>query len=222
MIMKKLTYKREAIFWILLLIPFIYIAYIWTQIPDRVPVHFDMHGTPDNWGGKFSIFLLPGVNIGMYLLILFLPKIDPKRMNYDLFNSIFYKMRLAIVFFLCVLSLIITQAAIKGQIDQNISHLIPVAVFLFLAILGNFMINIKPNWFLGVRTPWTLSSDYVWRQTHQVIGRIWFYGGLICAALSFFAGEEWGSRLILTFALGTTAFAFAYSYWLYKKEMEKL
>ena len=80
------------------------------------------------------------------------------------------------------------------------------------------MINIKPNWFIGIRTPWTLSSDNVWRRTHQLFGRVWFYGGLLCAAISFFAPEEWTVALILIFALGSAIAAFGYSFWLYKKE----
>jgi hypothetical protein len=187
-------------------------------VPDRVAIHFDLHGTANGWGGKWSVFILPVTNIATYLLILFLPLIDPKRMNNDDFTSMFYKIRLVLVFFFCLFSMFIAYIAVHGSTDHTASRWIPIATFLLLSILGNFMINIKPNWFIGIRTPWTLSSDTVWRRTHQVFGRLWFYGGLACAALSFYASDVWTARFITAFVLGSAVFAFAYSFWLYKKE----
>jgi len=218
--MEQINYKRELIFLPLLILPLIYIAYVWGQLPDRIAIHFGFDGTPNGWGSKWMIFLLPAVNIGAYLLILFLPQIDPKRMNNENFNSMFYKIRLALVFFLCFMCFLATDAAVKGSINKGISNWVPVGLFLFLSLMGNFMINIKPNWFIGVRTPWTLSSDTVWRKTHQVVGRLWFYGGLLCAVLSILAPHEWTEGLILTFTLGSAVFAFGYSFWLFKKEKE--
>ena len=216
--MEKLNNKRELIFFPLLTIPFIYIGYVWTELPDRIAIHFNLHGIANGWSGKWGIFIIPCVNIAIYLLILFLPLIDPKRMNADNFTAMFYKIRILIVTFMFFMSLLAIDSAVKGSMSESISHWIPVGVFLFLSVFGNFMINIKPNWFIGIRTPWTLSSDTVWRRTHQVMGRTWFYGGLLCAALSCLTPDHWTERLIIAFAAGTALFAFVYSFWLYKKE----
>jgi uncharacterized membrane protein len=218
--MEQINYKRELIFLPLLILPLIYIADVWGQLPDRIAIHFGFDGHANGWSGKWGIFILPTANIGTYLLILFLPQIDPKRMNNENFNSMFYKIRLAIVFFLCFICFLATDAAVKGSMNKGISNWIPVGVFLFLSLMGNFMINIKPNWFIGVRTPWTLSSDSVWRKTHQVVGRLWFYGGLLCAILAYFSPSHWTVRLIMIFVIGTVVFSFVYSYWLFKKEQE--
>ena len=216
--MKNINFKRELIFLPMLLAPIIYIIYVWPLLPDQIAIHFDLHGTPNGWGSRWTIFIMPVLTIGIYGLILFLPQIDPKRMNNPEFSSLFYKIRLTVVLFMSVMAVFATQAAIDGSMSTGLSHYIPVGVFLLLALLGNFMINIKPNWFIGIRTPWTLSSDNVWRRTHQLFGRVWFYGGLLCAAISFFAPEEWTVALILIFALGSAIAAFGYSFWLYKKE----
>lgn len=216
--MEQINYKRELIFLPMLILPLMYIAYIWGQLPDRIAIHFGFDGTPNGWGSKWMIFILPGSNIAAYLLILFLPLIDPKRMGKDDFTAMFYKIRLSLVFFLCFICFLATDGAVKGSMSKGVSSWIPVGVFLFLSLMGNFMINIKPNWFIGIRTPWTLSNDNVWRKTHQVVSRLWFFGGLLCAVLSVIIPHEWIQALILTFAFGSAIFAFAYSFWLFKKE----
>lgn len=216
--MKNFNYKREIILWLLLIIPIIYIIYIWGQLPDRIAIHFDLRGTPNGWGGRWSTLISPLVSIFTYLLLLFLPLIDPKRADdYD-FTSMFYKIRVTLVIFMSAISIFITYNAIYNISEHGIGRLMPVAVFLLLSVLGNFMINIKPNWFVGIRTPWTLSSDTVWRRTHQVVGRLWFYGGLASAVLCLCPANKWTSKLILVFILGSAVFAFGYSFWLYKKE----
>ena len=216
--MKNFNYQREIIFWLLLVIPFLVIAYVWDSLPQTIPVHFNIHGAADRWGGKWSIFMLPVISIGTYLLMVFLPLIDPKRMDTADFSSMFYKIRSIFVIFFSAVSLFIIYITINGGIDRGAAHWIPVAIFLFLSVLGNFMINIKPNWFMGIRTPWTLSSDNVWRKTHQLMGRVWFYGGLVCAALSFFAPDRIADPLILVFVFGGVVLAFGYSFWLFRKE----
>lgn len=219
--MKNIRLKKELIFMPILILPILYIVYIWPLLPDQIAIHFNLHGEANGWGSRASIILAPLMNIGIYLLILFLPLIDPKRMNTEEVNSIFYKIRLGIVTFMSVMSVVAAQAAIHGAMDKGLSHYIPVAVFLLFTFVGNLMINIKPNWFIGIRTPWTLSSDSVWRQTHQVFGKLWFYGGLLCAGLCFFLPDHWVVILILIFALGSTVSAFAYSFWLFRKEKSR-
>ena len=215
--MEKLNLKRELIFWLLLLAPCIYILTVWNILPERVAIHFGMDGQPNGWGGKGSTFIIPLVNLFTYLLLLGIPYIDPKKMNYEFFISNFYKIRLLLAVFMTAISLLIVQIAITGN-STLIGHWLPASVFLLLAFLGNFMINIKPNWFVGIRTPWTLSSDIVWKKTHQVGGRIFFYGGLLCFALSFFIKAEWTTALILVFALGSALFSAGYSFWLFKQQ----
>ena len=217
--MKNTNYLKEAPLWALLLIPFLYVAYVWGSLPDSIPIHFDIKGEANGWGTKWAIFILPAINAGTYLLLLSIRKIDPKRMNDELSASIFYKLRVVLSVFMTLLSIATVYATIQGVMTHSLIRLIIMAVFLMLAFIGNLMINIKPNWFIGIRTPWTLSSDTVWRKTHQLMGRLWFSGGIICALLSLIIPDQWMLSLILTFSLGSTAFAFAYSFWLFKKEV---
>lgn len=219
--MNKINIKRESILWLLTLLPIIYIIYIWPQLPAQIPVHYNLHGEVDGWGGRNSIFLMPGILVFSYFLLLFLPKVDPKRMNTEFFTSNFYKIRVVVTAATAAISILIAHLALSSAPDTHEVKYIPVLVLLLLAVLGNFMINIKPNWFIGIRTPWTLSSDYVWKQTHLVFGRVWFYGGIICIAAVMLLPDTFIPGIIATFALGSTALAFAYSYWLYRRELAR-
>lgn len=94
---------------------------------------------------------------------------------------------------------------------------IPQAVLLFLAVTANLTYNVKPNRFIGIRTPWTLADEDVWRKTHHVCGKWFFATSLIGFVISIFAPEKWLSPLIVIIPLFCTGYAMIYSYWLYKK-----
>jgi|ERR1043165_1206998 uncharacterized membrane protein len=214
--MEKINWKNEIVPWVFLLAPCIYCAYVWNQLPDSIPIHFNINGDADNWGPKGAILLSPGINIFTYLLLLFVPYLDPKKMSYEAFAKNFYKIRVLLTIFFSVISIVIIRATISN--GSTITHIIPAIIFLLLALMGNYMINIKPNWFIGIRTPWTLSNETVWKQTHLVGGRLWFYGGLLCLLLSLFLPSRVTGNLLLCFVLGSALFMVAYSWWLFQKE----
>lgn len=219
--MKTIDIKKELPLLVLTLLPVCYTIYIWPQLPAQIPIHYDLHGDVNGWGSKATAFLMPGISVVSYILLLFLPQIDPRRMSGEFFINNFYKIRLVLSVALLAFSILITHLSLSGTPDTHEVKLIPAFALLLLAVLGNFMINIKPNWFIGVRTPWTLSSDHVWKQTHLVFGRLWFYGGIVATAGIFILPDSMGPALILTFVLGTSAFAFIYSYWLYRQEQHR-
>lgn len=219
--MENVTNKREIPILIILIAPVVYILAIWSQLPGEIPIHYDVHGDVNGWGGKGFAFLLPAINLGTYLLMLFLPKLDPKKMNNEFFKTNIYKLRVVIALFLSAFSALFVYMALHQTQGAGLSHYIPILAFLLFAVMGNFMINIKPNWFIGIRTPWTLSSDMVWKKTHLLFGRLWFYGGIAGIAAVILLPLTYVPVLIAIFALGSAALAFVYSYLLYRKEQEK-
>jgi uncharacterized membrane protein len=96
---------------------------------------------------------------------------------------------------------------------------IPQAVFLFIAVMANLTNNVKPNHFIGIRTPWTLADEDVWRKTHRVCSKWFFAGGLTGFVLSMVAPVSWVHRLLLIIPLCCSLSAMIYSYWLYKKKV---
>jgi len=182
--MKKLTVTDAAAL-IIWLVPVFYLIYIYGRLPATVPLHYDAKGLPNSYGNKSSFALMQmfiwGVAAFTYLLVRFLPAIDPKKQaKYN--PDVYKKLSVGIMIFLSAISIMITYATLtKGfKIDKL---LFPMMGLLF-AFLGNVMNNIKPNYFAGIRTPWTLEDEPTWRATHYLGARLWFIGGLIIVAVT--------------------------------------
>lgn len=215
--MVNINYKREIPLWVMLVIPFIYCFIIWSHLPDTIPTHFGMNGRPNGWMGRPAIFIMPATGVFLYAVFLVIRLIDPKRKNYESFSEIYYKIRLLLGIFICVLSLIIINSGLTGKILLGM-RFFNALIFALFAFLGNYTINVKPNWFIGIRTPWTLSNETVWKKTHLVGGRAMFYGSLICILLTFLLPESFGIVLLIVFGAGISLFATVYSYLLFQKE----
>ena len=177
--MKKFTYMDLAALLILLL-PVTYLALIYSSLPAVVPMHYGIDGKVDSYGNKSELILTQGILIGagamVYLLLKFLPAIDPKK-QVKFGEETFGKIGSAIILFMSALSIGIVYATVHQgfAIDKLILPLFG----LFFAFMGNLMNSIKPNYFAGIRTPWTLESEDNWRSTHRIAGRLWFIGGII-------------------------------------------
>jgi len=164
---------------IIWLLPAAYLFYLYPILPLSVPIHFGIDGTPDSFGDKNdlvkTIAILMITVVGIYFLLKFLPAIDPKK-TASLGVTVFQKLALTVVFFMSALGIIILLAAThKGLKINNI--LLP-AIGIMFAFIGNLMNNIKPNYFAGIRTPWTLEDPENWRVTHRLASKLWFFGGI--------------------------------------------
>jgi immunity protein, SdpI family len=165
---------------IIWLLPLAYLIYVYPTLPSTVPVHFGLNGTPDRYGSKTEFliapFILAGVSVFVYLLMKFLPAIDPKKyVQYG--EPVFQKIGVGIVVLMAALNIEIILSAINGSFKGD--KLVLPAVGLFFAFMGNLMHSIKPNYFAGLRTPWTLEDNDTWRATHRLAGKLWFVGGII-------------------------------------------
>lgn len=178
--MKKATPFETWLVCFIICIPAIYAATIYPSLPDTIPIHFDMSGNPNGYAGKtsliFIVLLMAAVSTGMYLLIKNLSKIDPKKAAGQS-PEVYHKIALVLVVFLCAITIIIIYATANRSVNIN-KLLLPIVGLLF-AVLGNYMHSIKPNYFVGFRTPWTLENEDNWRKTHQLMGKIWVPGGIL-------------------------------------------
>lgn len=163
-------------------------------LPDRIPVHFNIEGQVDNYADKsiFSVFLLPMISIGTYLLMGLLPKIDPRKANYDNFQTSYSLIRNATIIFLSALSIFITAYSLGYTIA--IDRLVVAGVGAIFIVIGNVLGKIKPNYFVGIRLPWTLHNDEVWRLVHRFSARIFIAEGFILFLSMIVPGP---SRLII-------------------------
>jgi uncharacterized membrane protein len=203
---------------IIWLLPIVYLLSVFSSLPASIPVHFGIDGKPDRYGSHteflIGVSILSGITVLMFLLLKFLPFIDPKKtVKYS--QSIFNKMALAIVIFLSTITIVIIYATAKN--GSNISKLLFPLMGLFFAFLGNFMYNIKPNYFVGIRTPWTLESEATWKATHRLAGKFWFPGGILITIVTLFIPDKIGIIIFFIITAIITIIPIVYSYIYFKK-----
>ncbi|MFQ3174179.1 MAG: putative membrane protein [Flavobacterium sp.] len=178
----KLTIKKELPLIGIVLAPFVYLAIIWNTLPEEVPTHWNYKGEVDKWGDKYSLiallFLLPVLT---YVLMLVIPKIDPKK-KIELMGGKYYQLKFILVLFMSTLAFIILNISVNQSTSSSNLIFIPIGV-LFI-VLGNYFKVIQPNYFIGIKTPWTLESKEVWKLTHTFAGKLWIAGGLIIVLTS--------------------------------------
>jgi uncharacterized membrane protein len=203
------------------LVPLIYVGYQWNQIPQIVPVHFDIDMNPNRFGTKSefisSIYVISCISILLTLLFKYLPIIDTKK-NLENQRGLLESISLGISIFMTTISFFVIQSGISGGESSIISY-IPMLILFFMAFLGNYMINIKRNHFIGIRTPWALESESIWRKTHQFAGKLIFYSSIAGIIILFFISDFkfkmifMGVLLIIIIAISTFK-----SYKFYKEE----
>jgi uncharacterized membrane protein len=158
-------------------------AVIYNQLPAQVPMHWGINGQVDRTGSRLEgALLLPRLSSGVWLLMRVLPRIDPRRASYAEFQDTFNLFINIVILFLAALYVVMLGSTLGWNI--SVPQVVGVGVGLLLAVLGNEMGRVKPNWFVGIRTPWTLADPEVWRRTHRVGGRIFFVAGLVMAAVA--------------------------------------
>ena len=197
--------------------PFVYMAFIWNDLPERVPTHFGISGKPDAYGSKISalapIGILMTVGLGIYFLIKNIDKIDPKRAKQASKDS-FNKIAMLLLIFMSGLSLYIVYSTLYGKTGSFMFVLLG----LFFAALGNLMHSVQPNYFVGLRLPWTLENEDNWRKTHQLAGKLWFGGGLLIAASSLFMPEQFAVFFLLGATFLMSVIPAIFSYRLFKQQ----
>ncbi len=214
--MKQVNMKKESLIWLILLVPFIYAAIVWNQVPDRVPTHFNVNGEADDYSKKaFALLLMPVMNVVIYFILFFVPRIDPRKKNYAFFGSSYQNIRLLIHLFFVGIFIFITQTTAGGK-PLQMSGFFSI-LLLFFALLGNYMRTVRSNFFVGIRTPWTLSNDVVWRKTHELGGKIWFYTGIILAIVVFFLPQTAATIVMFSGIFLMVIIPVVYSYLEYRK-----
>ncbi len=173
---------KEAILWVFILLPFLYLLILWDQLPQTVPTHFNIKGEADDWSDKTLLIYLPCLlGPGLYLLMLIIPRIDPKNKLGQMGDK-YYMLRLIMAIFISAISLYILYATKAGSLTGT--NFILLLLGAFFAGLGNYMQAMRPNYFVGIRTPWTLENEEVWKSTHKLGGKIWMAGGLLIVVLA--------------------------------------
>jgi uncharacterized membrane protein len=216
------TLRREWIQLLILAVPFFAAALLWDRLPDQMPIHWNIHGQVDGYAGRaFGAFFLPCMNAVTIVFISIVALIDPRVRKQDAETRagslrVFRGVRLALSLFLTALSLTTLGIAIGMPLD--VSRIICAGMALLFLVLGNLMGKIRPNYFLGVRTPWTLESREVWQKTHRLAGKLMVGGSAVMLAGALLLPSKASVLFILPVALLIAAIPIVYSYVIYKKQ----
>ena len=188
---------------------------LYPHLTDRLPTHWNLHGQVDETMTKTNgLLILLGINLGLYVLLLAVPYLDPKK-KMEQFQNTYGWIRLSVHVFM-VLVFVATLAYSLGY-KIPMDRIIPALVSILIIILGNFMGKMRPNYFVGIRTPWTLESPAVWQKTHRISGPIWVAAGLLGLVGSLLGGS-WAFGLLFFPLMLAAAFSIWYSWHAFKME----
>ena len=177
----------------LLVAPLVALAILWNDIPERVPIHWNLRGEINRWTTKTHGMLAMPLASGVIVLLLHvLPRLDPKLRRSGgtpgRMQSVLGILRITLAaFFLAIFGMQV--AAALGH-PAPAARIVPISILLLLAVIGNYLSTLRPNYFVGLRTPWTLESPATWRATHRLGGRLTFYGAVLLLILQFFVSES--------------------------------
>lgn len=207
--------RSDVVCLAVVLMHFALVAFFYSELPDPVPTHWNIDGEVDGYTQKpWGAWLFPFVTFGMYLLFKIIPWISPQGFRMESFIKVVDLLKQTMVLFMFVTGVTVIFAAKGVPLDPG-RVILPGVGVLFI-IIGNYMGKLRKNFFIGIRTPWTLASDEVWAKTHRVGGWCFVIAGLVLLVAGL-AG--WPSMaLVLGVAIGLGAVVpIVYSFVVYKR-----
>jgi uncharacterized membrane protein len=208
---------------IVVVILFIVSAWAWTQLPAdaQVPIHWDADGTPNGFASKtVGLLLLPLITAGVAALFWIIPTIEPRRANILKSEKAYTAIWIALVLLLAAIDLVAVAAALGSEV--NVSSVVPIGVGALFVVIGNYLPKVRPNYMVGIRTPWTLTSDLSWDRTHRLGGRLFVVEGVVFILFGLLRPPR---EALIVGLLGGIAVIlvvlFAYSYRVWKTDPAK-
>ena len=207
--------KSKVIILFMILLSFLIAIYFYPQMPEKIASHWNSQGQVNGYMSKFwGLFLMPFISIALFLLFIIIPKIDPLKKNIEKFRKYF---DLLIIFIFIFLFYIYTLTILWNLgITFNMTLAMVPALGILFYFVGIVTEKAKRNWFIGIRTPWTLSSDIVWNKTHKIGGKLFKIAALIAFSGLFF--PKYAILLVIVPVILVALYTIVYSYFEYKKQ----
>ncbi|MDD5086198.1 MAG: SdpI family protein [Candidatus Nanoarchaeia archaeon] len=207
--------KSEIVALVIILASFLVSFYFYPQMPENVASHWNIEGQVDGYMNRFwGTFMMPLVILGLFLLFAFIPKIDPLKKNIEDFRKEFDLFIIVFLIFMFSIHVQVILWNIGVKINPGIT--IPIGIGILFIFIGSLLEKAKRNWFIGIRTPWTLSSDNVWDKTHKLGAKVFRILGVLFIFTAFFPQQMFFTLMVFIFA--GVFYLFIYSYIEYKKE----
>ena len=189
---------------------------VYPQLPEKMPTHWSASGEVNGWSSRlWGAWMLPLLMAVIWVMMRAIPYVDPRRANYEKFAGMYNALVILILAFMLVIHVIVLAAATGRAVP--IDRIVMPLVGVFIGAIGFLIPRAHPNWFVGIRTPWTLTSDLAWERTHKLGGPLFIAFGVLMIIAGFFAPEQ--AIWVLVFAAITlVVFLFAYSYQVWKTD----
>jgi len=181
-------------------------AFYAPALPERIPVHWNFQGHVDGYGARASVWLLPLTMVGILLLAVVLPKISPRDYQVDTFASTYSYLFTIVMALLAGVDVLMLHSILTGAADFR--NLMPALMFVMLILMGNPMGKVRRNFFMGIRTPWTLASERVWYATHRLAGKLMVVSGILGLLAVWIGAPRWVDAL---FGFGWVVVVILYS-----------
>lgn len=192
---------------------------VYPQLPDQMPTHWSATGEVNGWSSRlWGAWMLPLMMAVVWLIMRAIPHIDPRQANYQKFAGMYDALVILVLAFMLLMHIVILMSA-TGRVVPMDKVAMP-AVGVFIGLMGLLIPRAHPNWFVGIRTPWTLTSDLSWERTHALGGKLFVALGVLMVLSAFIAPER-AIWVLVVAAVGITVFLFAYSYQVWKTDPSK-
>jgi uncharacterized membrane protein len=196
----------------------VFTALAYSSLPDRIPTHWNVSGEADGWSSRvWGSLLAPVIAGALWVLLPVLRRVDPRRRNYDRFDATFWLIVNLLIVFMGAMHVLTLGVALGWAIDMT--RAILVVVGLMFMGLGNYLPRLRSNWWMGIRTPWTLESESVWRSTHRLAGYTFVIAGLV-AVVSALLPTKLALGMAMAAMLTGALVPAVYSYIAYRRERE--
>ncbi|MFA5917037.1 MAG: SdpI family protein [Candidatus Gracilibacteria bacterium] len=170
-------------------------VYVYPILPDIVPIHWGFDGKPDNMGSKLTnVITFPIIALVLVVLFAFLPKLDPKKENYDKFGKTWEVFQFSIIGLMLYVQIITSFVTLNPE--YNISRFMLFGIGTLFVILGNYMGKIRQNYFVGIKLPWTLANEENWNKTHRFGGKMFMLAGVLFILNAIFLWQVVGVFIV--------------------------
>jgi uncharacterized membrane protein len=215
----RFTWSTELPQLVLIAGMFIAGAVAWPRVPEQIPVHWNIRDEVDRYGSRFEgLFAAPLIALAIYGLLVILPRLDPRSQNYEKFALAYTAIRFTLLGFFTLLQAVLMCAAFGLRVP--ITTVVLLASGALLAGIGVQMPQIQPNWFVGIRTPWTLSSELAWQKTHRLGGWLLPLSGATLAAAGILR-TGWALIAAISFLFASVLWLVIYSFIVWREDSQR-
>lgn len=212
--------KTDIVIIILMILSLAHILIVYPSLPDTIPTHWGISGQVDGYGSKSSLFFLWIMTAVLTPIMYVVPKIDPRKKNYERFEGPYKLFVLAFtVIMLLLVELVIASAS--SPVQLNVSKITCIGLGILFIVIGNYMPKFKQNYTCGIKTPWTLDNEEVWNKTHRFSGPLWMGCGAAVAVATLFLPTKIAMIVMFAAIMVMSLGSLIYSYVIYKKTVKK-